>query len=128
MTILIRVPAGDLIDKISILEIKSIKIKDKSKFVEITKELKYLNRIYIKTIKNKTVIDGLKKKLFKINSKLWNIENKIRELEADKNFNNDFIKTARSVYQWNDKRAKIKNKINELTNSEFKEIKEYTKY
>jgi hypothetical protein len=128
MSITIRISTGELIDKITILELKSKKVKNLSKLKDINKELNYLYKIYNKSVNNSKAIETLKNNLFKINSKLWNIENKIRAMESKKVFDDVFISTARSVYQWNDKRAMIKNKINNLTDSGFKEIKEYTVY
>lgn len=79
-------------------------------------------------INKERAIDSFKKKLFKINSMLWNIENKIRKHEADNKFDAEFIELARSVYYYNDKRSSIKNEINVLTGSHINEVKEYSKY
>lgn len=130
MKIKIPISTGELIDKITILEIKSKKIKDKKKLVNINKELtlldKELRKDSFKRIAKK--LAPLKKRLFSINTRLWNIENRLRKMEADKKFNKEFIKDARAVYINNDKRSEIKRKINLLLGSDISEVKEYSKY
>lgn len=125
MKINVPISVGELIDKITILEIKSIKIKDPEKIKSVKNELTLLK----KTLKNNNIKTNLIKSsyenLIKINSKLWNIENKKRKAEKDKIFDDKFIKLARNVYLFNDERAKVKLRINQITNSEIIEIKSY---
>lgn len=123
-----EISAGELLDKLSILEIKISKIKNKSNLNEIKKEHKILKKTKKLNIKSSIKISSLFVKLKKINLRLWNIEDKIRIYEKNKNFNKTFIKLARSVYFNNDKRAKIKSKINKTLNSNIKEIKHYVSY
>ena len=126
--IIVPVSTGELIDKISILKIKKKKIKNKSKLKNILKELLLLNKILQNNFKNNNKISLYEKKLTQINRKLWDIEDKIRDLEAKKIFNKQFINLARSVYIINDKRSEIKKKINLLTGSDIKEEKSYKSY
>ena len=128
MLIKIPVSVGELADKITILEIKKKKIADKKKLKRIINELIFLNDI----LKNEVKLDNLIKKeissLKKINLKLWDIEDGKRNCEKNKDFGSIFIKLARNVYILNDKRAKIKFKINSLSSSDIIEIKSYDKY
>ena len=123
-----EISAGELLDKLSILEIKITKIKNKSNLSEIRKEYKILKKTKKINIKSSVKINSLFVKLKKINLRLWNIEDKIRICEKNKNFNKTFINLARSVYFNNDERAKIKSKINKTLNSNIKEIKHYVNY
>ena len=123
-----EISAGELLDKLSILEIKIVKIKNKSNLIEIKKEHEVLKKTKKINIKSSVKISSLFAKLKKINLKLWNIEDKIKIYEKNKNFNKTFINLARSVYFNNDKRAKIKSKINKTLNSNIKEIKHYVSY
>ena len=123
-----EISAGELFDKISILEIKKNKIKDKSKVKIIKKELNSLQKTVDENINNSKFITKLYKKLKSINLKLWKIEDDIRDCERKKNFNKKFIKLARKVYFTNDERSRIKNKINTLTKSNISEVKSYEKY
>ena len=123
-----EISAGELLDKLSILEIKITKIKNKSNLSEIRKEYKILKKTKKINIKSSVKINSLFVKLKKINLRLWNIEDKIRIFEKNKNFNKTFINLARSVYFNNDKRAKIKSEINKLLGSNIKEIKQYASY
>ena len=125
MLIKIPVSTGELVDKITILEIKKIKIKDKKKLNEIKKEHKYLKEILIKKIKLDKKIKHEISSLKKINLFLWNIEDGKRAAERKKEFGKKFIALARNVYIYNDKRALIKLKINEMTKSSIVEIKSY---
>ena len=126
--ILSEISAGELLDKISILEIKTEKINDKTSLKEIQKEYKIL----VKTQKSLVKIEGKISELFKLiketNLKLWNIEDQLRICEKNKDFGNDFIKLAREVYLNNDKRAKIKSEINKISGSNIREIKHYVDY
>jgi hypothetical protein len=123
--ILAEISAGELIDKITILEIKKIKIIDKKKIKEVDKELTSLNNTMSNFVKDKSKIINLKKKLKDINLKLWDIEDGKREAEKDNDFGKKFIELARNVYKFNDERAKIKSEINFILNSNIKEVKSY---
>ena len=125
MLIKIPVSTGELVDKITILEIKKIKIKDKNKLNEIKKEHKYLKEILIKKIKLDKKIKHEISSLKKINLFLWNIEDGKRAAERKKEFGKKFIALARNVYIYNDKRALIKLKINQITKSSIVEIKSH---
>ena len=126
--IIIEVSIGELLDKISILEIKLEKIKDPEKLKFITKEHSILKKQLENNIKSNDKLDNLFQSLKKINSKLWIIEDDKRQCEKDKNFGEKFIKLSRDVHFLNDDRAKIKLEINNLTGSAIKEIKEYISY
>jgi|TARA_B100001939_G_scaffold318320_1_gene305633 hypothetical protein len=126
----INIPAsiGELFDKITILEIKKSKIKDDNKLIFINKELDLLKKV-VKTKKiNTRSLSPLIKKLKNVNLKLWNVEDKLRKFEKNKQFKKDFINYARKVYYTNDKRAILKNEINLKTNSIISEVKSYEKY
>jgi len=126
--IIIEVSIGELLDKISILEIKQEKIKDPEKLKFIDKEHFILKDQLEKKIKSDDKINNLYQSLKEINSKLWVIEDDKRQCEKDKNFGEKFIKLSRDVHFLNDDRAKIKSDINNYTGSVIKEIKEYTSY
>jgi hypothetical protein len=128
MLINIPVSVGELVDKITILEIKKIKIKDKNKLLNINREYKYLKEILRKKIKISLKIKNEILALKKINLKLWNIEDKKRKAEKNKKFDSAFIKHARNVYIYNDIRAKIKHNINVLVGSKIIEEKSYSRY
>ena len=128
MLINIPVSVGELVDKITILEIKKIKIKDKNKLLNINREYKYLKEILRKKIKISLKIKNEILALKKINLKLWNIEDKKRKAEKNKKFDSAFIKHARNVYIYNDIRAKIKHNINVLAGSKIIEEKSYSRY
>ena len=125
--ILTEISVGELLDKISIIEIKLKNIKDKDKLIHIKKEYKILSKIK-KKFKIKKKINIYYNQLKKINTNLWNIENKIRKHEKLKKFNKNFIYLARKVYLTNDKRSHVKLKINKVTNSNIIEMKSYSKY
>jgi len=120
--------AGELFDKISILEIKKNKIKDKGKRNIVLKELSSLQETASENIKKSKSITKLYKKLKFVNLKLWKIEDDIRDCERKRNFGDKFIKLARAVYFTNDERSLVKNKINKLTKSNISEVKSYKKY
>jgi len=126
--ILVEVSVGELLDKISILEIKSEKIKDPKKLNFINDEYKILKDQLQANIKLETVIENLYNSLKEINLKLWTIEDDKRLCEKNSNFGEKFIKLSRDVHFLNDERAKIKLEINNITGSKIKEIKEYTSY
>jgi len=123
-----EISAGELFDKISILEIKKNKIKDKSKIKIVLKELGSLQETMNRNIKKSKSLTKLYKKLKSINLKLWKIEDAIRDCERKSNFKEKFIKLARDVYFTNDERSRFKNKINSLTKSNISEVKSYKKY
>ena len=126
--ILVEVSVGELLDKISILEIKKEKIKDQNKLKFINEEFKLLKDQYDKNVKPDHKINELFKKLKEINNKLWNIENEKRLCEKNSDFGEIFIKTSRDIHFLNDERGKVKLEINNHTGSKIKEIKEYTSY
>ena len=126
--IIIEVSIGELLDKISILEIKQERIKDEDKLKFINNEHSILKDQLDKNIKSEDKLKKLFESLKEINSKLWVIEDEKRQCEKDKNFGEKFIKLSRDVHFLNDDRAKIKLEINNHTGSSIKEIKEYTKY
>ena len=123
-----EISAGELMDKITILEIKKIKITDANKQIIINKELDSLNATCQASITPTTELTEQIAKLKAINLKLWDIEEAKRECERQKNFSETFIGLARSVYIENDNRAKIKAEINRLTNSTISEVKSYKAY
>ena len=120
-----EISAGELIDKITILEIKKIKITNKEKLNNIEKELSSLNETMKKSIPDQNLIKDLIIKLKEINLKLWDIEDAKRAAEKENNFNEKFIELARNVYKFNDERAKIKLAINNTLGSNIKEVKSY---
>ena len=126
--ILVEVSVGELLDKISILEIKKEKIKDQNKLKFINEEFKLLKDQYDKNIKPDDKINKLFNALKEINNKLWNIENEKRLCEKNSDFGEVFIKTSRDIHFLNDERGKIKLEMNNHTGSKIKEIKEYTSY
>lgn len=123
-----EISVGELMDKISILEIKQKNLKDKEKIKIVSKELESLNNCYQKDVHITDQIKSLYEDLKKINTKLWNIEDGKRDCERNGDFGEKFIKLARSVYIENDQRAKIKNKINKLSGSNISEVKSHEKY
>ena len=126
--ILVEVSIGELLDKISILDIKKDKIKDDDKLEHILREYKLLKEEYDNKVKNDNKLTKLYTSLKEINSKLWVIEDEKRLCEKNADFGDEFIKLSRDVHFLNDERAKIKLEINIHTGSKIKEIKEYTKY
>ena len=126
--ILVEVSVGELLDKISILEIKLEKIKDPEKLKYIKDEYDILKNQLSANIKDYKVLQSLYISLKEINSKLWVIEDDKRLCEKNSDFGEKFIKLSRDVHFLNDERAKIKLEINNKTGSKIKEIKEYTKY
>ena len=126
--ILVEVSVGELLDKISILEIKQEKIKDDKNLKFINDEYNVLKAELNKNIKNDDKLSNLFNSLKEINSKLWIIEDDKRMCEKNKDFGEKFIKLSRDVHFLNDERAKIKLAINNHTGSKIKEIKEYTNY
>ena len=126
--IIVEVSIGELLDKISILEIKQEKIKDPEKLKFINNEHSILKAQLESNVKSNEKLNSFYQSLKKINSKLWLIEDDKRECEKNKDFGEKFIKLSRDVHFLNDDRAKIKLEINNHTGSTIKEIKEYTTY
>ena len=126
--ILVEVSVGELLDKLSILEIKQEKIKDLEKLKYIKDEYNILKNQLDKNVKSDDKLEELFNSLKQINSKLWVIEDEKRMCEKKSEFDEKFIKLSRDVHFLNDDRAKIKLEINNYTGSKIKEIKEYTKY
>ena len=126
--ILVEVSVGELLDKLTILEIKKDKIKDAEKLKFINLEYDSLKEQYDKNVKVDEKIKSLFSELKEINAKLWDIEDNKRQCEKDKDFGEKFIKLSRDVHFFNDDRAKIKLEINNHTGSVIKEVKEYTSY
>ena len=123
--ILAEISAGELFDKITILEIKKAKISNKEKLNNVEKELLSLNETVKKYIPNQNNISKYIKDLKSINLKLWDIEDGKRAAEKNKNFNEKFIELSRNVYKFNDERAKIKLTINNILGSNIKEVKSH---
>ena len=126
--ILSEISAGELLDKISILEIKLEKIKDKTSQKEVDKEYEILKKVQNSSLKLTERMKTLFNEIKEVNLNLWNIEDKLRICEKNKDFGQSFINLARDVYLNNDKRSKIKFKINEISGSNIKEIKQYVDY
>ena len=126
----INLPAsiGELFDKITILEIKKLKIKDKTKLKIVNQELTMLKKVVLTKKINRRKLTSTIKKLKNINLRLWNVEDKLRVFEKNKSFKKDFVSYARKVYHMNDKRAFLKNEINIKTNSLISEVKSYEEY
>ena len=128
MIINTSVSLGELVDKISILQIKRKKINDREKEKLLNQELFLLEKTLKNSLNNNNLIKKYLNELFKINLKLWKIEDDLREHERKKIFNQNFIELARSVYLTNDKRSKTKLEINKKFGSQIREVKSYTKY
>ena len=126
--ILSEISAGELLDKISILEIKREKIKNKANQEKINKEYKILKEVQNSSIEVTKKLKTLFKKIKEVNQNLWDIEDKLRFCEKNKDFGKNFIELARGVYFNNDKRSKIKSEINKILMSNIKEVKEYVQY
>jgi len=126
--VLSEISPGELLDKISILEIKLEKIKDKNNQEKIKIEYKILKKIQNSSIEMSDKIKDLYRSVSDVNIKLWDIEDKLRVCEQNKDFGKNFIELARGVYFNNDKRAKLKNEINEILKSDIREIKQYVDY
>ena len=126
--IIVEVSVGELLDKISILEIKQVKIKDPDKLKFISDEHSILKKQLESNVRSDNKINDLFKSLKEINAKLWVIEDDKRQCEKDKDFGEKFIKLSRDIHFLNDDRAKIKLEMNNHTGSSIKEIKEYTRY
>lgn len=123
----IQSSVGELIDKLSILQVKKTKITNPESLKYVNKEFELLYNSSLIFL-NDGDINQLYLSLIETNSKLWDIEDKLRVIETEKNFDSKFIELARSVYYTNDERFSLKNKINKITSSEIREVKEYVKY
>ena len=126
--ILTEISAGELLDKMTILEIKLDKIRDKENLLEVSKEYESLKETKKLNIKLTKDLENLIIQLKEINLKLWDFEDKTRICEKNKDFGQTFINLSRSVYLNNDKRANIKSKINKMLGSNIKEVKQYVNY
>jgi hypothetical protein len=128
MALLVSVSAGELLDKLTILEIKSERIKDEEKLRNVHKELDILRKTWVESPLSRfdvsTVVDNLKR----VNESLWDIEDLVRLKEAAQTFDDEFVRLARSVYQINDQRAAIKRELNRFLGSELMEEKSYPDY
>ena len=125
----IEVSNGEILDKITILVIKSKKITDPTKLKNINNELDELKPFLdIVNYESNSMVNSLVKELELVNEKLWNVEDKLRDKERSKQFDDEFIKLARDVYFTNDERSRIKKNLNEVTNSKLVEEKSYQKY
>ena len=128
MKLLVEVAPGELIDKITILEIKLQNIKDEAKLANVRREYEILMETFHANIEETEELRSLIDALRAANQKIWDIEDEIRDLERAKNFGDQFVAVARSVYRSNDRRAATKRKINELLNSVIIEEKSYADY
>ena len=126
--VLSEISPGELLDKISILEIKLEKVKDKDRQKRIKNEYDILKKVQNSSIEMSDKIKDLYRSVSNVNIKLWDIEDKIRICEQNKNFGENFIELARGVYFKNDERAKFKNEINEILGSNIREVKQYVDY
>lgn len=121
------VSVGELIDKLSILHVKKVKISNEEKLVLVNKEFELLYNLSSAYLENPEV-EALYHQLCDINEKLWDIEDRLRVIETEKRFEGEFIDQARKVYFTNDERFRLKNEINLITDSEIREVKDYVKY
>jgi hypothetical protein len=125
--IYVPVSVGELIDKLSILHVKKIKISNEEKLTLVNKEFELLYNLSSVHL-DSPEIESLYHQLCDINEKLWDVEDKLRVLETEKRFEGEFVDLARKVYFTNDERFRLKNEINLITDSEIREVKEYVKY
>ena len=128
MGIMVPVSLGELIDKITILEIKSRRLDDESKLTNVRKELMLLRAVRDREFSNHAGLAELARRLSEVNERLWNVEDDIRVCEARRDFGGRFIELARAVYVTNDERAALKRRINELLGSALTEEKSYAAY
>lgn len=125
--IYVPVSVGELVDKLSILHVKKIKISNEEKLILVNKEFELLynlSSVYL----DSPEIESLYHQLCEINERLWDVEDSLRVIETEKRFEGEFIELARKVYFTNDERFRLKNEINQITDSEIREVKEYVKY
>jgi hypothetical protein len=123
----VPVSIAEMIDKLSILQVKKTKISDEIKLEFVNKEFEILHNLSSIHLNN-LEIESLYHQLVEINSSLWDVEDKLRVLEKEKKFEGEFISLARKVYFTNDERFRLKNEINSITSSEIREVKDYVKY
>ena len=123
----VPVSIAEMIDKLSILQVKKTKISDEIKLEFVNKEFEILHDLSSIHLNN-LEIESLYHQLIEINSSLWDVEDKLRVLEKEKKFEGEFISLARKVYFTNDERFRLKNEINSITSSEIREVKDYVKY
>ena len=123
----IPVSIGEMIDKLSILQVKKNKVKDKTKLEFIDKEFELLYNFSSEYLNNSKT-ELIYHQLVSVNTNLWEIEDELRVMEKEKNFGDEFVSSARKVYFTNDERFRLKNEINLITESEIREVKEYVKY
>jgi hypothetical protein len=123
----IPVSIGEMIDKLSILQVKKNKVKDKTKLEFIDKEFELLYNFSSEYLNNSET-ELIYHQLVSVNTNLWEIEDMLRVMEKEKNFGDEFVSSARKVYFTNDERFRLKNEINLITESEIREVKEYVKY
>jgi Family of unknown function (DUF6165) len=123
----VPVSVGEMIDKLSILQVKKTKVKDETKLEFINKEFELLYNLSSSYLDN-VEIESIYHELVKVNSKLWDVEDELRIFERDHKFDDEFVTLARKVYFTNDERFRLKNEINLISNSEIREVKDYVKY
>jgi hypothetical protein len=123
----VPVSIGEMIDKLSILQVKKNKVKDENKLVFIKKEFELLYNFSSEYLSNLET-ESIYHRLVEVNSNLWDVEDKLRVMEKEQKFDDEFISLARKVYFTNDERFRLKNEINLITDSEIREIKDYVKY
>lgn len=119
---------GELIDKITILDIKSERISNQDKLTNIRRERDILNRVRLEHVAPSPQLDALQSQLKRVNEEIWELEDQIREFERNKDFGEAFVRCAREIYRTNDRRANTKREINELVGSELVEEKSYAAY
>jgi len=123
----VSVSIGEMIDKLSILQVKKNNVKDETKLVFINKEFELLYNFSLEYLSNLET-ESIYHRLVEVNSNLWEVEDKLRVMEKEQRFDDEFISLARKVYFTNDERFRLKNEINLITDSEIREIKDYVKY
>jgi hypothetical protein len=123
----VPVSIGEMIDKLSILQVKKNNVKDENKLVFIKKEFELLYNFSSEYLSNLET-ESIYHRLVEVNSNLWDVEDKLRVMEKEQRFDDEFISLARKVYFTNDERFRLKNEINLITDSEIREIKDYVKY
>ena len=123
----VPVSVGEMIDKLSILQVKKNNVKDENKLVFIKKEFELLYNFSSEYLSNLET-ESIYHRLVEVNSNLWDVEDKLRVMEKEQRFDDEFISLARKVYFTNDERFRLKNEINLITDSEIREIKDYVKY
>ncbi len=126
--ILVPISPGELLDKITILRIKSARMSDPAKLANVRRELQALEHTWQQSVPDNTALIGDEKALENVNGQLWDVEDRIRDLEAEQRFDKDFIELARAVYVINDERAAIKKRINVALKSSLVEEKSYRPY